>query len=195
MRSMIRAVAFATLMAVPLTARSQAAATRGSGRPPVWATVSAGRGDLRVSCGICRGDDQSSWAADVSLGGWVSARTALGGELGAWRLGGEDATQRVMMMSAVSQLYPAAKVPAFVKLGVGMMTYRSTDGEAELSAQSLALQAGFGVDIPVRRRYIAVPYATLVQGFNHGLYLDGDKVTGGARVKLLRFGLGVGVGR
>ena len=195
MRSIIRGVAVATLVAGPLTAQSRATIAPRPARSPLWATLSAGRGDLQVNCGICRRDDQSSWAADVSLGGWISARTALGGELGAWRLGGDDATQRVMMMSAVSRLYPAAKVPAFVKLGVGMMNYRSTDGEQELSARSLALQAGFGVDIPVRQRYVVVPHATLVQGFNNGLYLDGDRVTGGARVKLLRFGVGVGVGR
>jgi hypothetical protein len=195
MRSMIRGVAVATLVAVPLTARSQATAAPRRERAPVWATLSAGRGDLRVNCGICRPDDQTSWAADASLGGWIGARTTLGGELGAWRLGGDEATQRVTMISAVSQLYPVSKIPAFVKLGVGMMSYRSTDGEQELWARSLALQAGFGVDIPIRHRYIVVPHATLVQGFNNGLYLDDDKVTGGSRVKLLRFGFGVGVGR
>jgi hypothetical protein len=129
------------------------------------------------------------------MGGWIGARTKLGGELGAWRLGGDEATQRVMMVSAVSQLYPLPKAPAFVKLGLGMLTYRSTDGEQGLSARSLALQAGFGVDIPVRGRYIVVPYATLVQGVNNGLYLDDARVTGASRVKLVRFGLGVGVRR
>jgi len=63
-----------------------------------------------------------------------------------------------------------------------------------LSARSLAVQAGFGYDIRVKR-YIVVPNVGLVQGFNNGLYLDGDRVTSAAQVKLIRFGLGVGVGR
>lgn len=192
MRLVLRGIAIAFLTATPLVARAQAGAPHGK-RPPMWATLSAGRGDLQVNCGICRRNDQSSWAADVAVGGWLNPRATLGGELGAWRRGGEDATQRVMMVSAVSQMYPVASVPAFVKLGVGLMGYKSTDDEQELAARSLALQVGFGVDIPVKGRYIVVPYAGLVQGFNNGLYLDDAKVTGAARVKLLRFGLGVGV--
>jgi len=194
MRLILRGISIASLIATPLAARGQASTPRAE-RSPLWATLSAGRGDLQVNCGICRRNDQSSWAADVNVGGWLNPHTTLGGELGAWRRGGDQATQRVMMASAVSQMYPVAKVPGFVKLGVGLMGYKSTDDEQELSARSLALQVGFGFDIPVRGRYLAVPYAGLVQGFNNGLYLDDAKVTGAAQVKLLRFGLGVGVRR
>ena len=34
-----------------------------------------------------------------------------------------------------------------------------------------------------------------VHGFNNGLYLDDDRVTAAAQMKLIRFGLAVGVGR
>ena len=198
MRSILRGVTVASLLATSFAtapvAAAQTAAPRAT-RAPLWATLSAGRGDLQVNCSICRRNDQTSWAADVAVGGWINARTTLGGELGAWRRGGDDATQRVMMISVVSQLYPVAKAAAFVKLGTGIMGYRSTDGEQELSARSLALQVGFGYDIAVKDRYIVVPHATFVQGFNNGLYLDDAKVTAASQVKLLRFGLGVGVRR
>jgi hypothetical protein len=194
MRSVLRGVGVASLLAIPFVARAQTHAP-GTQRSPLWATLSAGRGDLQINCEICRRNDQSSWAADVTVGGWIGARMTLGGELGTWRRCGDDATQRVMMVSAVSQLYPIAKAAAFVKLGLGLMGYRSTDGEQALSARSLALQAGFGYDIAVKNRYIVVPHATLVQGFNNGLYLDDAKVTSASRVKLLRFGLGFGVRR
>jgi hypothetical protein len=183
----IRCAAIAALFILPATADAQS-------RSSVWARLSAGRGDLRVNCNICGGADQSSWAADVSAGGWVGSRTKLGGELGVWRLGGDEATQRVMLLGAVSQIYPV-RVPAFLKLGVGLLTYGSSDGEETLSATSFAAQAGIGFDVRVPGGYIVVPHATLVQGFNGGLYLDGDKVTGWSRVTLVRLGLGVGVGR
>ena len=196
MRSFLRSVAIATLITVPCTVGAQSAPTRGAQRGPLWATLSAGRGDLQVNCEICRRNDQSSWAADVAVGGWVAAHAALGGELTAWRLGGDEATQRVLIISAVSQLYPLAKsTNAFVKLGVGLMGYTSTHDEQALAARSLALQAGFGYEFPVKQRYVVVPYATLVQGFNNGLYLDKQKVTGASQMKLLRFGLGAGVRR
>ena len=197
MRALVVRVAIATLIVVqfPRAASSQSAASSSSSRSPVWGALSAGRGDLRVNCEICRRNDQSSWAADVAVGGWIGARTALGGELGAWRRGGKDATQRVMLVGAVSQLYPLRRAAAFAKLGLGLMSYRSTDGEQALSARSLAVQAGFGYDIRVQHRYLVVPCATLVQGFNHGLYLDGERATGASQMKLLRFGIGVGVGR
>jgi hypothetical protein len=200
MRSHLRRVAIATLLLLPCTVSAQAprsvGASAGASRAPLWATLSAGRGDLQVNCEICRRNDHSSWAADVTVGGWVGARTSLGGELGAWRLGGEEATQRVLMVSVVSQMYPLSKPSAaFVRLGLGVMTYHSTDDEQSLSARSLALQAGFGYDFPVRQRYIVVPFATLVHGFNNGLYLDDQRVTGASQMKLLRFGLGVGVRR
>ena len=194
MHSILRGVALASLIVTPVVAGAQAAAPR-TQQSPLWATLAVGRGDLQVNCAICRRNEQSSWAADVTVGGWISPRTTLGGELGAWRLGGDDATQRVMMVSAVSQLYPVQKVAAFVKLGLGIMGYHSTDGEQELSARSLALQAGFGYDIPVKDRYIVVPHVALVQAFNNGLYLDDAKVTGAAQMKMLRFGLAVGVRR
>lgn len=188
-------VAAAALMILPCTAGAQSAPVSGPRRSPLWATLSVGRGDLQVNCEICRRNDQPSWAADVSVGGWIGARASLGGEIGAWRLGGDETTQRVMMVNAINQLYPFAKAPAFVRLGLGLMSYRSTDGEQALSARSLALQAGFGYDFPVRERYIVVPFATLVQGFNNGIYLDNAKVTGASQMKLLRFGVGMGVRR
>ena len=194
MRLLSRGAVIAALIVMPAVAGAQAAATRAE-RSPLWATLAVGRGDLQVNCAICRRNDQSSWAADVAVGGWINARATLGGELGAWRRGGDEATQRIMMVSAVSQLYPIQKVAAFVKLGLGLMGYNSADGEQELSARSLALQAGFGYDIPVKDRYVVVPHATLVEGFNNGLYLDGAKVTAASQMKLVRFGLAVGVRR
>lgn len=195
MRSFVLVFAVGACLAAPVHARAQTPAAPRTSSPKLWGMLSAGRGDLQVNCGICRRNDQSSWAADVSVGGWLKPRTSIGAELGAWRLGGDEATQRVMLMSAVSQLYPMQRAGAFVKLGVGVMGYRSTDGERSLSARSLALQAGFGWDIKVQGRYVVAPQAALVQGFNGGLYLDDAKVTGASQVKLLRFGLGVGVGR
>jgi len=194
MRSLVRGVV-AALIVVPLAAQAQANTPSRPASPKVWAMLSAGRGDLQVNCSICRRNDQSSWAADIAIGGWKGKRIALGGELGAWRLGGEEATQRVMMLGGVGQFYPLHTARAFVKLGVGVMEYRATDGEESLSARSLALQAGFGWDIRVRERYTIAPHVGLVHGFNGGLYLDDARVTGASQVKLLRFGLGLGVGR
>ena len=196
MRSFRRRVAIAALITLPCAVGAQSRPDSPASRGPMWATLSAGRGDLQVNCEICRRNDQSSWAADVSVGGWVAQHATMGGELAAWRLGNDDATQRVLMISAVSQLYPLSKATnAFVKLGLGLMSYKSTDDEQALAARSLALHAGFGYDFPVRERYIVVPFATLVHGFNNGLYLDGQKVTGASQMKLVRFGLGVGVRR
>ncbi|HEX6051639.1 MAG TPA: hypothetical protein VFZ21_20370 [Gemmatimonadaceae bacterium] len=195
MRSFVLLLAVGASFAAPTHAGAQASTTPRTSSPKLWAMLSAGRGDLQVNCGICRRNDQSSWAADIAVGGWLKPRTIIGAELGAWRLGGDEATQRVMLVSAVSQFYPAERARVFVKLGVGVMGYRSTDGEQSLSARSLALQAGFGWDIKVQGRYVVAPQAALVQGFNGGLYLDDAKVTGASQVKLLRFGLGVGVGR
>lgn len=195
MRSFVLLLAVGASLTAPPDARAQTPVVPLTSSPKLWAMLSAGRGDLQVNCGICRRNDQSSWAADISVGGWLKPRTTIGAELGAWRLGGDEATQRVMLMSAVSQFYPIQRARAFVKLGVGVMGYRSTDGEQSLSANSFALQAGFGWDIKLQGRYVVAPHAALVQGFNGGLYLDDAKVTGASQVKLLRFGLGVGVGR
>lgn len=182
---------FRYAVAAVLLILPSAAAAQSRGR--VWATISAGRGDLAVSCNICRSADQTSWVADVSVGGWVGKRTKLGGELGLWRRGGDEASQRTMLLGAVGQHYPFP-FPAFLKAGVGLMTYSATHVD-ELSAGALALQAGVGVDILVRERYLVVPHATLVHGVNSGLYLNDAKVTGWSRLSLVRLGIGVGVGK
>ena len=106
MHSFVRCVIAGTLLVLPLAAHAQTATPPRRSTPKTWAMLSAGRGDLQVNCGICRRNDQSSWAADVSIGGWLNKRSTFGGELAAWRLGGEEATQRVMMLSGVSQFYP-----------------------------------------------------------------------------------------
>ena len=193
MRSFFRGVVVASFLSIPTVALAQFGLGQGE-KAPIWAVLSAGRGDLQVNCAICREVDQSSWAADLALGGWLNDRTTLGGEMGMWRLGGDEATQRAMLFSLTSQMYPLAKAAAFVKLGVGFMGYRSSDGEHALSARSLAVQTGFGYDIHVRR-YVVVPQIGLVHGFNKGMYLDDAQVTTSSRVKLIRLGLGVGVGR
>ena len=99
-----------------------------------------------------------------------------------------------MLFGIASQMYPFARAAAFVKLGAGFMGYRSSDGEHALSARSLAMQAGFGYDVHVQN-YVVVPQIGLVHGFNNGMYLDDSKVTTSSQVKLIRLGLGVGVGR
>ena len=63
----------------PLTGDHRATHPAGTG----VATLSLGRGDLKVNCAICRTTDQTSWAADATVCGWINARTTLGGELGA----------------------------------------------------------------------------------------------------------------
>lgn len=193
MRSFWRGAVVASFLGIPTVAPAQFGVGSGE-KAPIWSTLSVGRGDLQVNCAICREVDQSSWAADLALGGWLSERTTLGGEMGMWRLGGEEATQRVMLFSAVSHMYPLVKAAAFVKLGVGFMGYRSSDGEQALSARSLAVQAGFGYDVHVQR-YVIVPQVGLVHGFNNGMYIDDARVTTSSQVKLIRFSLGVGVGR
>lgn len=184
-------IVFALTLAAAAPVRAQAAAAAGAAG--LWGTLSAGRGDLQVNCAICRETPQRSWSALVALGGSLGPRVKVGGELGAWRRGGDEATQRIMLVGAVGQLYPVPAVPAYVRLGVGLMNYQATDGDESLGARSLALQAGFGYDLPVARRFVLVPHATLVHGMGGGLYLDGQEVTASSRLKLLQFGLGVGV--
>jgi hypothetical protein len=180
-------VALAGFIAVPTTGEGQ---SRGS----VWAQFAAGRGDLSVHCNICRGDAQRSGMAELSMGGWVDARTALGGELAYWRLGADEATQRALFIGATGQRYPM-RVPAFFKLGAGLLIFSSADDERTLGARSLALQGGLGYDVPAGGRYVVVPQVTLLQAFNRGLSLDDARVTGWSRVTLVRLGLGVGVNR
>ena len=134
--------AVAVALAVPSGAMAQATQPRPETpreAPAVpralWATLSAGRGDLQINCAICRRTDQSSWTADVAVGGWIARRATFGGELGAWRIGGDEATQRVMLLGVASQLYPLQEASAFVKLGVGVMAYRASDGEQSLGAR------------------------------------------------------------
>ena len=51
MRSLVRGVVAALIM-IPSAGQAQSAAPSTPANPKVWAMVSAGRGDLRVNCGI-----------------------------------------------------------------------------------------------------------------------------------------------
>ena len=63
------------------------------------------------------------------------------------------------------------------------------------SNNGLAIAAGFGWEIAVRRGYSVVPFAQVVHGPATGLSLNDTRITDGATIKLVQLGLGLGVGR
>jgi hypothetical protein len=122
----------------------------------------------------------------------VTSRFLLGGEIEMWRRGGDDVVQRVLSIGLVSQMYPVVDMPVFVKLGLGYMRYKASNAEDALHSGSLALRVGGGFDINVRQ-YVVSPVASFTNAISLGLSLNDDQVTNTAWIKMLQFGLAIGV--
>ena len=175
-------------------ARDSAASTSESfdlsHRQGLWMGVGLGAGFDRVFCEICDGSVQAGWSGYLRLGGTVSPRLLLGGELTGWLRSREEATQTMGAVSFVAYWYPA-DTNLYLKGGGGIIGFRSADGEDAVTSTTFGPNLGLGYEQLVSPRVSIVPFFNVLVAPSGTLRFNGDEVISGVGFVLWQGGVGV----
>jgi hypothetical protein len=149
-----------------------------------------GAGFDRVFCEICDGSVQAGWSGYLRLGGTVSPRLLLGGELTGWLRGREGVTQSMGAVSFVAYWYPA-HTNLYLKGGGGVIGFRSADGEDAVTSTTFGPTLGIGYEQLVSPKVSVVPFFNVLVAPSGALRFNGDEVINGVGFVLWQGGVGV----
>jgi len=187
--------ALSTLGLLVVGATAMARAQRPQTREGFWIGVGFGYGHSSLSCGSgCSFTDASKGgggAGFIKLGGTLSPKVLLGGEVNAWVKDVSGTTEEVGNVSAALYYYPAAASGFFLKGGAGFASYILHNGGTSVTASGVGLIAGLGYDVRVGRMISLTPTGNFYWGS------DGDLKDGGTvlipSVKHTTFDFGLGI--
>lgn len=161
-----------------------------SHRQGLWMGAGLGAGFDRVFCEICDGSVQAGWSGYLRLGGTVSPRLLLGGELTGWLRGQEGVTQSMGAVSFVAYWYPA-DTNLYLKGGGGVIGFRSADGEDAVTSTTFGPTLGLGYEQLVSPKVSVVPFFHVLVAPSGTLRFNGDEVISGVGFVLWQGGVGV----
>jgi len=149
-------------------------------------------GAAALTCTLCRGDRSNSFAGNLSLGAPVGRRTLLGLSFDGWLYETEGVKERVYAVSPIAQLYPLARHPAFVRLGLGLARFVAINGEHNLTSTSVGAQVRAGYEIRLTPNYVLVPSVGMLRGAGGALQFNGERVANASSgVSLITYGLAI----
>jgi hypothetical protein len=185
-------------------ASTRPAAAQGWGPPTevrhgFWIAAGAGHGFTDLACGICNGDRETGGVSGyVRLGGTLTSRVLLGGDVTLWRRGG-GIPEHLLLVGASAQYYPSSGHGYYLRLGAGQLLYRARDGDQTLVSRLWAGQAGGGYEMRVHPRVSMAPFAGVL--FTPaGDLLRENRANGGYRadrvaadLRVISFQVGIGI--
>lgn len=186
------AAALAALaLAQPLRAQSPRA-QEGITQEGVTLMGGAGIGWTRPACSYCRRSLDAGPVIYLNMLAPVRPNLTLGAEGNVWARDAE-VFSLVGSLGVIAQLSPRAGGPLYLKAGLGYMTYRAFDDEADLVSNAPALQLGVGY----RSR---LSDELMLNGFTNVLLSRFGKLRSGDAVIVDNFGvtslqLGIGLTR
>lgn len=168
-----------------------AAAQRPQTRQGFWIAFGLGFGSADLTCDGCAFDRETGGAAHIRLGGTVSPRLLLGGDVTGWTKVVDGVTNTAGNVSFIAQYYPSATGGLFLKGGAGFSTIQFIDGGEQARGDSYGLSAGVGYDIRVGRNVSITPLADLLLGGSRDIRYQGATVSPGLGFNAINLGLGV----
>lgn len=183
----------AALVAVIVVPGSILLAQHPQVRQGFWIGFGLGYGSAGLSCGSgCSFNSDAKGgggAAHLRLGGTLSPKVLLGGEVDVWTKDVGGLTEAIGIAAFTVYFYPTPASGLFLKGGVGGSSYQLRDGgTADGSGAGFLIGAGY--DIRVGRNISITPVAT----FSYGTV--GDVTGGGVAIpsvkqSLIEFGIDV----
>lgn len=140
--------------------------------------ISFGLGYGSLGCEDCA-DRVSGGSGYLALGGTLSQKVTLGGEVTGWGKSENDVTLTFGTVGPVIRFYPSATGGFFLKGGVGLATLELDLGQFSGTATGAGLVLGLGYDGRVGRNFSLTPFFDLVSG-----------TFDGGTVNSVHFGLG-----
>ena len=159
-----------------------------------WGPFGLGYGANGLTCsGGCSFNSDTKGGgltAALKLGGTLSPRVRLGGEVNVWTKDHGDVTESVGNVSVAVYLYPTARSGFFVKGGVGGGSFQLSQGSSTVSANGFGFVTGLGYDIRVGSKVSLSPIANFYFGHDGDL-TDASGTIPGIRHAIVDFGLSV----
>ena len=141
-----------------------AAQEEGSRRSGFWLNVGFGWGSADQNCDNCGTTDrESGLSGQFALGATLSPQFLLGVESDGWYKEKNSVKSTLGTLAAVVYFYPSASGNLFVKGGVGLASYRFSNGSS-IDDTGLGLLGGVGYDIPLGKKFSLTPVATYQYG-------------------------------
>lgn len=183
-----------SIVAVLLVAAAPLAAQGGrpNTREGFWFGAGGGWASAGTECSGCSTDRLSGFGGYARAGATVSPSVLIGGEVAGWTRTQSDVVDNLGFASVVALIYPGREGGFFLKVGLGGMTYRATDGADELTAQAPGAMLGAGYEFRVSRNVSIVPYLNSLTSSAVEFEINGVPVpSGNVRITLYQLGVGV----
>lgn len=193
MRGIVQSLGMVGLLAVGVA--GSALAQKAQTREGFWIGFGFGYGSSSLSCGSgCTFNDASKGgggAGFLKMGGTLSPKLLLGGEVNAWVKDVSGVTEEVGNVSAALYVYPAPASGFFLKGGAGFATYMLRNGGSSVSATGFGLITGLGYDIRVGRKISLTPTGNFYWGSDGDLKDGSTVVIPSVKHTVFDFGLGI----
>jgi hypothetical protein len=167
------------------------AAQEVQGGDALWLGADVGPGWARVQCDICRADRGSALTGVLRLGGRLKRGVLVGAEATLWAGGASGGVHQSMWgLDIAGYFYPRPRGTFYWKAGLGLLSWRSNDGQDALSASALGVVAGTGWEIRIARTVTVAPYASVFTAPVGGdIKLNGSTIQRGASLLLAQVGV------
>lgn len=154
-------------------------------REGFWIGFGLGYGSLG-----CDDDEEcderaSGTSGYLRMGGTLSQRLLIGGEVNAWTKSEDGASLTVSNFGPVLLFYPNPAGGLFLKGGLGLSTISIELGNFEVEENGIGLTIGVGYDARVGRNFSLTPFFDIVTAS-----YDGNATEPGGTLNRFAFGLG-----
>lgn len=157
MRFTALALALAAMIAIPADAQGNPQTREGF-------FISFGFGAGSLGCDDCDDEDERLTGINVylRLGGTLSQRLLIGGEVNGWSKTENDVTLTVSNIGPVLQFYPSAGGGFYLKGGLGLASASLDVGAVEFEDSGIGVTLGLGWDARVGRNFALTPYLDIL---------------------------------
>lgn len=179
------AVALVIGIATPLAAQHPQV------RKGFWIGFGPTYGSADATCDGCVSGREGSFGLFIKLGGTLSQKVLLGGEINSWMKDEAGVTTFMGSMAAVVYYYPIATGGLFVKGGPGVSSLQASGNGPDLEGYGWGVTAGVGYDIRVGRNISITPVGNFWYGQPGNIQQSGTTVITGWKQNVFEFGLGI----
>lgn len=189
MRTQIAILAATLSMLVPARASQ---AQRPNSREGVNVSFGFGGGTAGIGCDGCDRNRQGGTLFYVNVGGTLTRRLTLGGELNGFGYSSNDEDLAIASLMVVAHFYPEPASGFFLTGGAGLTSTSITNhlDRTDVSATGVGLAAGLGYDVRLGRNFSLTPYAQYVKGFSGTVSYNGVNSPGEMNPDYVQVGLG-----
>jgi len=161
MRKYALGLLLTALVALPASAQSNPQTRKG-----FWISFGFGAGSL--SCDDCGDDRETGTNVNLRMGGTLSQKLILGGEMNFWTKTEGDVSLSTGHIGPVILFYPSANGGFFLKGGLGMASTTIELGQFSIDEQGVGLTLGLGYDARVGKNFALTPYFDILSSSYDG---------------------------